>query len=188
MPSNPSRNWRTNLSNLIVVCLLATLAPSLSAQTTGTLTGKVTDASGAVVANVTVTATSVDTGQARTATTGTDGTYKLDLLPPGNYRVRFEAAGFEVMEIPSTAVNENKTVLLDWKLDASEQTTSAPTPTPKDNLPNAPSSSTKAPSLEDLGFTPAQTQGSLQDQARLDKRTHMLKIHQRLGLITLAPL
>jgi hypothetical protein len=44
------------------------------------------------------------------------------------------------------------------------------------------------PSLGDLGFTPDQSQGSAQDQARLDKRSHMLKIHQRLGLITTAPL
>jgi hypothetical protein len=54
-------------------------------------------------------------------------------------------------------------------------------------VPNAPSSST-APSLSDLGFSTAQTQGSPEEQARLDKRTHMLKIHQRLGLITTAPL
>jgi hypothetical protein len=44
------------------------------------------------------------------------------------------------------------------------------------------------PTLEDLGLSPAQTQGSAQDQARLDKRSHMLKIHQRLGLITTIPL
>ncbi len=44
------------------------------------------------------------------------------------------------------------------------------------------------PNLGDLGFPNAQTQGSAQDQARLDKRSHMLKIHQRLGLITTVPL
>ena len=44
------------------------------------------------------------------------------------------------------------------------------------------------PSLGDLGFPPAQTQGNAQEQAKLDKRSHMLKIHQRLGLITTAPL
>jgi len=44
-----------------------------------------------------------------------------------------------------------------------------------------------APSLGDLGFTPDQTSGSAQDQARLDRRTHMLKMHQRLGLITTVP-
>lgn len=43
-------------------------------------------------------------------------------------------------------------------------------------------------SVQDLGFTPQQTQANAQLQARLNKRTHMLKVHQTLGLITLAPL
>jgi hypothetical protein len=67
-----------------------------------------------------------------------------------------------------------------------------PTPQPQPGLPNAPapasSSSSQQPSLSDLGFTPQQTQGNPKLQAELDKRTHMLKIHQRLGLITLAPM
>jgi hypothetical protein len=45
-----------------------------------------------------------------------------------------------------------------------------------------------APSLGDLGFTPEQTQANAKMQAMLDKRTHMLKIHQRLGLITTLPM
>jgi hypothetical protein len=52
----------------------------------------------------------------------------------------------------------------------------------------APAASPQAPSLGDLGFTPDQTKGDAKEQARLDRRSHMLKIHQRLGLITLAPL
>jgi hypothetical protein len=51
-----------------------------------------------------------------------------------------------------------------------------------------PSSNPSQPNLGDLGFPADQTQGSVQDQARLDKRSHMLKIHQRLGLITTVPL
>jgi hypothetical protein len=51
-----------------------------------------------------------------------------------------------------------------------------------------PAASPAAPTLEDLGLSPAQTQGNAQDQARLDKRSRMLKIHQRLGLITTIPL
>ena len=47
---------------------------------------------------------------------------------------------------------------------------------------------TARPSLGDLGFPPEQVQGSAQNQALLDRRSHMLKTHQRLGLITLAPL
>jgi hypothetical protein len=51
---------------------------------------------------------------------------------------------------------------------------------------NTPPSSS-APSLGDLGLTPAETEGSAQQQAIFDRRTHMLKVHQRLGLITVIP-
>jgi hypothetical protein len=51
-----------------------------------------------------------------------------------------------------------------------------------------PAANPAAPALGDLGFGSEQTQGSVQDQALLDKRSHMLKIHQRLGLITTVPL
>ncbi len=70
------------------------------------------------------------------------------------------------------------------------------TPPAQPELPNAPtpaaspvpSSSSQEPSLSDLGFTPQQTQADPKLQAELNKRTEMLKIHQRLGLITLAPM
>ena len=45
-----------------------------------------------------------------------------------------------------------------------------------------------APSLGDLGFSPQQTQADAQLQERLNKRTHMLKVHQKLGLITAVPM
>jgi hypothetical protein len=178
---------RTGLRILVAVCLLVTLAPLLMGQTSGSgvLTGKVTDASANAVASAAVPATNVDTGQARTATTGADGTYKFDLLTSGIYRVKFEAAGFNTTEIPSTTVSGSATAVVDQKLEA--VTGGKPT-TPQENLPNAPSSNTTAPSLSDLGLTPEQTQGNPREQALLDKRTHMLKIHQRMGLITTIPL
>jgi hypothetical protein len=187
MLRNIFRIWRSSVLGFILGCLLVALTPSLMAQAGGTggLAGKVTDTSGGAVANASVTATSADSGQAQTATTGTDGTYRFNALPPGNYRVKFEAAGFNAVETPSATVNEAQTAVLDEKL---EHVDSKLTPAQQENLPNAPSSGTTAPSLQDLGIPPEQTQGSAQDQARLDKRTHMLKVHQRLGLITLAPL
>lgn len=76
--------------------------------------------------------------------------------------------------------------------EAQDQTTQDKTTpdkaTPAQNLPNAPSSTQAAPSLTDLGFPPEVTQGNAKIQALLDKRTHMLKIHQRLGLITTIPM
>jgi hypothetical protein len=43
-------------------------------------------------------------------------------------------------------------------------------------------------SLQDLGISPDQAQGTAADQARLNKRSHMLMLHQRLGLIAAVPL
>lgn len=57
--------------------------------------------------------------------------------------------------------------------------------TPPEPAPTAPPS---APSLSGLGFPASQTQGSAQEQALLNKRTHMLKVHQTLGLITAIPM
>jgi hypothetical protein len=176
--------WRYRVP-VVVFCLLFASVPSLAAQGAAVLSGKVTDFSGDAASNITVTATNLDTGQARTATTGTDGTYNFDQLPSGNYRVKFEAAGFNTVEIPSTTVSGTVPAVLDEKLEAAANV--KPT-TPQESLPNAPTSNTTAPSLSDLGLTPEQTQGNTREQALLDKRTHMLKIHQRMGLITTIPL
>ncbi len=90
-------------SQLALVALLTLLfaicVPSLMAQSAGTsgLSGTITDPSGAAIPNVTVTLTSNDTNQVRTATTGADGQYKFTLLPPGSYKVRFSATGFKTV-------------------------------------------------------------------------------------------
>jgi hypothetical protein len=67
--------------------------------------------------------------------------------------------------------------------------TAAPAQAPSQQAPaGAPQTAPKSPSLADLGFSPDQTQGNAKDQAKLDRRSHMLKIHQRLGLLTIVPL
>ena len=190
MLRNTCRGWRRGVLGLAFsVCLSSALALSAAAQTvdTGVLTGTVTDASGAVVANVTVTATSIDTGQTRSVTTGEDGSFRFD-APRGSYRLKFEAAGFTTSEVASATVEGTAPSVVDKKLEANDQVNGKP-PAQQENLPNAPSlSSNTAPSLADLGLTPEQTQGNAREQALLDKRTHMLKIHQRVGLITTIPL
>ena len=118
------RKLHSGNPGIVIACVFAVLIPSLIAQTAGmgVLKGKVTDASGGVVANATVTATSVDTGQTQSVTTGPDGTYKFDGLPPGNYRLKFEAAGFKAVEISSATVNATETSVLDEKLEVGEKT------------------------------------------------------------------
>ncbi len=66
----------------------------------------------------------------------------------------------------------------------SQSSTASPSAQPPaQSSPNSPG----APSLSDLGLTPADTEGSAARQAIMDRRSHMLKIHQRLGLITVIP-
>ena len=70
-----------------------------------------------------------------------------------------------------------------------QQQTQQPTPPPPPLQQHTPPpSSSSAPSLDDLGMPSAQTRPDADLQARLDRRTHDLKVHQALGLITLAPL
>lgn len=52
----------------------------------------------------------------------------------------------------------------------------------------APAQAPQEPSLQDLGFSQQQMQSNPALQARLNRRTEMLKLHQRLGLITVAPM
>jgi len=48
--------------------------------------------------------------------------------------------------------------------------------------------SSNAPTLGDLGFTPQQTLANAEMQKKLNERTHDLKVHQTLGLITAGPM
>jgi hypothetical protein len=114
-----SRRVALLLAVLAIVC-----APVLLAQTAGTsgLTGTVTDPSGAAVPNVTVTLTSSDTNQARTATTGGDGVYRFSLLPPGTYNLRFAASGFKTSEVSAVTLNVTENPVLDRKLEVGAQT------------------------------------------------------------------
>ena len=112
-------------SKMFCVHLLLLLAASLlSAQTAGTgaITGTVTDSSGAVIPNATVTATQTETGQERTATTGADGTYRFSLLPPGLYKVSFTASGFKPVEVPNFNVNVTEAPVLNRSLEVGAQT------------------------------------------------------------------
>jgi outer membrane receptor protein involved in Fe transport len=78
-------------------CAAALLIVSATAQaqsTTGTISGRVSDAQGLPVPGVTVTATSPNLQGTRETVTSTNGDYILSLLPSGTYTVAFELSGF----------------------------------------------------------------------------------------------
>jgi hypothetical protein len=88
----------------------------------------------------------------------------------------------------SSAANEAALDLPDAPAPA-EQNRTGQNQNPKSSQQQTtPPSSKGGLTLQGLGFSPAQTEANAKLQARLNKRTHMLQIHQRLGLITLAPM
>src|ERR1044071_2472776 len=91
---------RTNLliiRSVLLVVIPSILSWSASAQslTAGTVTGTVVDPNSAIVANATVTLSNPVTGYKRTLTTGTDGGFQFNDVPPNNYQLSVSASGFE---------------------------------------------------------------------------------------------
>jgi hypothetical protein len=178
---------RVCFASLAGALMIVALAPSLMAQVMGELTGTVTDPAGTPAAFALVTATNVETGRALPAATTTDGSYRFS-VPSGNYRIKFESRGYETQEIPATNVTALSPLVENCELAPVEQTQSNTCDEPVPKTATATSSRPQEPSLEDLGISPSQAKGNAREQALLDRRSHMLKIHQRLGLITIAPL
>src|ERR1700722_17355248 len=95
-----NKNSRTAKFVLFLgIALLAAVfvvpAPARAQETTGSINGSVTDASGAALAGASVTATDVARGTAYPTQTNGDGAYYLTHLPIGKYTVKVEAKGFQ---------------------------------------------------------------------------------------------
>ena len=83
------------LVGLTVGLLLASPQTSLAQEFRATLTGQVTDPTGAVVPKAKVTATNNDTGSTYTDVTTSAGVYYIPYVVPGTYKVKVDAAGFK---------------------------------------------------------------------------------------------
>ena len=176
------------------VLIFSFLVPHLlqAQMAVASLSGTITDSSGRIVPNAKISIKNVETGQATETQTNPAGIYNLPNLAPGDYTVSVSAEGFGIKAAKVTIIGATG-LKMDFALSAGSSQQETPAnkapEAPPASLPNAPSSTpNNAPSLQDLGFAPSQTQTNAQLQARLDKRTHMLKVHQTLGLITAIPM
>jgi Carboxypeptidase regulatory-like domain/TonB dependent receptor len=135
------KSFRFTLFAFVALALSLCLAtaPQLSAQSTyGSVSGTVTDSSGASLAGVTVTIISAETGAKQTQTTTPDGLYLFSNLFQGKYRVDAEKTGFKrtaqtdvVVEIQQTS-NINLTMQVGDVTQTVEVTSETPLLQPDD--------------------------------------------------------
>lgn len=94
--ARPIRSFLLHIRRIVCVSLLLPFAPSLlNAQVVGgTIAGRVTDATGALIPGAQVLIRNLDTGQQRNLTTNRDGVFSAPSQPVGSYSVTAEAPGF----------------------------------------------------------------------------------------------
>ncbi len=112
----------SKLSSLSIL-LAAFLTAFVSAQApTGTISGVVSDDTGAVIPNATITITNKATGVSRTAQSNAEGFYTAPALPAGDYEVRAEVKGFKTSVRPATVqAGESTQVNMPMSLGEAQQ-------------------------------------------------------------------
>jgi hypothetical protein len=151
---------------VVALCIFSLLflssIPVRAQEPNAPLSGVISAATGAPVSNAKVAAKNLSTGESKETQTDSSGHYTIPNLPPGDYEVSVTAAEYSTntLKVTVTAQGPNSA-----------------------NVTMA-----GALSLSDLGFSTDQAQGTAADQARLNKRSHMLMLHQRIGLIAAVPL
>lgn len=91
------RSVCVSLQKLLWILLLAWAVPAAAQQTTGEITGRVTDSSGGVLPGVTIVLRSDGVAGTQTAVSSGEGLYRFPLLPPGSYQVEYSLAGFSTL-------------------------------------------------------------------------------------------
>ncbi len=119
--------YRLPFSNIFAGCklhrlgitLLALLALPLMAygqSAEATVVGTVTDPSAAVMPNVKITITNVQTGATRTLATNDDGQYVVPNVVIGQYNIKAEASGFKAQETQAVSLNVNDRKRVDFQM------------------------------------------------------------------------
>ena len=106
-----------------VVFVLLTFSSSLLAQTSkGFIVGNVFDPGGAVIAGANIKITNTSTGVTRDVVSGSDGTFRLDAVDPGAYRIEVSQTGFKTTVTENVVVGASQTTSVSIKLDIGTQT------------------------------------------------------------------
>jgi len=105
-----------NLKYLAILILAMLSLPFLAYAQNATIIGTITDPSGAVVPNVTITITQVETGRATVLTSNDAGQFVAPDIPIGHYNVKASVTGFKVAERLGLVLYENDRTRVDFQL------------------------------------------------------------------------
>jgi hypothetical protein len=106
--------------SLVSICLLISLAQVAFSQqnvTSGTLSGRIEDSSGAVVSGANITVTNLETNQRLTTSTDAEGRYRFPYLRTGAYDLHIEAQGFNAVSFTRLTVSVGQSLELPVKLE-----------------------------------------------------------------------
>jgi hypothetical protein len=94
------KRWTTGVVAVVSALMLASSAYAQGggASSTGTIQGRISDAQGAVLPGVTVTATSPSLLGQQTTVSSETGNYRFPAVPPGTYTLTYELAGFNTVK------------------------------------------------------------------------------------------
>lgn len=103
--------------SFVTLAVVALSGIALAQSTRGILAGVVSDKSGAVVSGAVVEIRPAEGGEARTATTGSNGEYRLEALNPGAYNVNVTATTFRAAKVEKVVVSSSVTTSLNVTLE-----------------------------------------------------------------------
>ncbi len=115
MPS-PNVFMRVGLCGVLLLLVSITA----SAQFRASIQGIVSDTSGGLVPQATITVTNKETGKTDTASTSDEGFYRVSALPPGVYRVTAEKTGYKKKILENVSVRAEAVQAVDITLDVGE--------------------------------------------------------------------
>lgn len=120
------KNRITTFAVAVAMLLLACATSVVAQETTATISGQITDSSGAAVAGAEIRMTSLSTRDERKTKSGDDGYYSLTFIPPGIYDVSVKVQGFKeyLNKSIELLVNDRKTINIQLETGAvTEQVT-----------------------------------------------------------------
>src|SRR5688572_17820587 len=109
------------ICSIVAASLLAVADPAFAQRTEGSIAGTVTDQTGAMIPDATVTITNPATGEVTQVFTNNIGYYRAPLLRPGTYEVRVEASGFSPVLLQGVEVSVNTVTRADANLGVGAQ-------------------------------------------------------------------